>query len=84
MSDLLRKYGKMMNKVRGTWFDKKGKKSDGVIDEGEAFGLMKLAKPIGAIGAPAPGSNREATLIHKAISAIKTRNAIILVHNLRA
>jgi hypothetical protein len=51
MSDLLRKYGKMMNKVRGTWFDKKGKKSDGVIDEGEAFGLMKLAKPIGAIGA---------------------------------
>uniref|UniRef100_UPI00261D1DEB aldehyde dehydrogenase family protein n=1 Tax=Oceanispirochaeta sp. TaxID=2035350 RepID=UPI00261D1DEB len=84
MGDVPSKYGKMMNKVRGGWFDMKGKKSVGVIEEDEALGLMKLAKPVGVIGALVPCTNCEATQVLKAMSAIKTRNAIILAPHPRA
>lgn len=84
MGDVPSKYGKMMNKVRGGWFDMKGQKSAGVIEENAALGLVKIAKPVGVIGALVPCTNCEATQVLKAMSAIKTRNAIILAPHPRA
>lgn len=45
---------------------------------------MKFAKPVGVIGALIPVTNCEATPFCKALSAIKTRNAIILAPHPRA
>jgi acyl-CoA reductase-like NAD-dependent aldehyde dehydrogenase len=84
MGDVPSKYGKMMNKVRGGWFDMKGQKSAGVIEENKALGLIKIAKPVGVVGALVPCTNCEATQVLKAMSAIKTRNAIILAPHPRA
>ena len=84
MGDFKSKYAKMMNKTRGGWFDMKGKKSAGVIEENEELGLIKIAKPVGVIGAMVPCTNCEATQVLKGISAIKGRNAIILAPHPRA
>ncbi len=78
------KHGKMMNKVRAGWFDMKGKKSAGVIEEDPALGLIKIAKPVGVIGAMVPTTNNEATPVLKSMSAIKGRNAIILAPHPRS
>ncbi len=78
------KVGKMMTKIKGTYRDMKGKKSVGVVERNEALGLMKLAKPVGVIGALIPVTNGEATPFVKAISAIKGRNAIILAPHPKA
>jgi len=78
MGDFKSKYSKMMNKSRGGWFDMKGKKSAGVIEENSELGLIKIAKPVGVIGAMVPCTNCEATQVLKSMSALKTRNAIIL------
>lgn len=84
MGDYPSKYAKMMNKVRGGWFGMKGEKSVGVIEEDESRGLIKLAKPVGVIGALVPCTNCEATQVLKAMSALKTRNAIVLAPHPRA
>lgn len=78
MGDVESKYAKLMNKIRGGWFDIKGKKSTGIIEEDTALGLIKIAKPVGVIGAMIPCTNCEATQVLKAMSALKTRNAIIM------
>lgn len=78
MGDVESKYAKMMNKVRGGWYDMKGRKSVGIIDEDHVNGLVKIAKPIGVIGALVPCTNCEATPVLKASWAIKTRNAVVM------
>jgi len=78
------KYGKLMVKVKGTLRDMKGQKSVGVVEVDKEKGLMKIAKPVGVIGALIPVTNSEATPFVKAISAIKTRNAIIMAPHPRA
>ncbi|MBN2860193.1 MAG: aldehyde dehydrogenase family protein [Sphaerochaetaceae bacterium] len=78
MGDVPSKYAKMMNKVRGAWLEMKGQKSVGIIEEDSALGLVKIAKPVGVIGALIPCTNCEATPVLKAAWAVKTRNAIIL------
>ncbi|MBN2858952.1 MAG: aldehyde dehydrogenase family protein [Sphaerochaetaceae bacterium] len=78
MGDVESKYAKMMNKVRGAWLEMKGRKSVGIIEENEAMGLVKIAKPVGVVGALIPCTNCEATPVLKAAWAIKTRNAMIL------
>ena len=78
------KYGKLQVKVKGTLRDMKGQKSVGVIEVDKEKGLMKLAKPVGVIGALIPVTNSEATPFVKAISAIKTRNAVIMAPHPRA
>lgn len=78
------KFGKIMTKVKGTYRDMKDKKSVGVIERDEALGLMKLAKPVGVVGALIPVTNGEATPFTKAISALKGGNAIILAPHPRA
>ena len=72
------KYGKLMTKLKGALRDMKGEKSMGVIERDEEKGLIKIAKPVGVIGAIIPVTNPEATPVLKAIMAIKTRNAIVM------
>ena len=78
MGDVDSKYAKMMNKVRAGWLDMKGAKTVGIIEENHELGLVKIAKPVGVVGALIPCTNCEATPVLKASWAIKTRNAIIL------
>lgn len=72
------KYAKLMTKLKGALRDMKGKKSIGVIERDEEKGLIKIAKPVGVIGAIIPVTNPEATPVLKAIMAIKTRNAVVM------
>ncbi len=72
------KYGKIMVKVKGVYRDVKGQKSVGIIEENHEKGLVKIAKPMGVIGALIPCTNPEATPFCKAVAAIKTRNSIIM------
>jgi sulfoacetaldehyde dehydrogenase len=52
--------------------------SMGVIERDEARGLIKIAKPVGVVGAIIPVTNPEATPVLKAMMAIKTRNAVVM------
>ncbi len=78
------KVGKIMVKVKGTLRDMKGKPSVGIVEDDKAKGLFKVAKPMGVIGAIMPVTNGEATPVVKAISAIKTRNAVIMAPHPKA
>ncbi len=55
----------------------KDEKTCGVIEKDEAFGLTKIAEPIGVIAAIVPTTNPTSTAIFKALIALKTRNGII-------
>ncbi len=55
----------------------KDEKTCGVIERDEAFGLTKIAEPIGVISAIVPTTNPTSTAIFKALIALKTRNGII-------
>src|SRR5699024_6812832 len=59
-------------------------KSMGIIERDEEKGLMKIAKPVGVVGAVIPTTNPEATPVLKAIMAIKTRNAVVMSPHPRA
>lgn len=78
------KYAKLMTKLKGALRDMKGKKSMGIIEKDDEKGIIKIAKPVGVIGAVIPTTNPEATPVLKAIMAIKTRNSIILSPHPRA
>lgn len=72
------KYAKLNTKLKGALRDMKGKKSMGIIERDEEKGLIKIAKPVGVVGAVNPTTNPEATPVLKAIMAIKTRNAVVM------
>lgn len=59
-------------------------KTCGVIERDEAFGLTKIAEPIGVIAAVVPTTNPTSTAIFKALIALKTRNGIIFSPHPRA
>ncbi|WP_069660167.1 bifunctional acetaldehyde-CoA/alcohol dehydrogenase [Arcticibacter eurypsychrophilus] len=56
----------------------------GVIETDEAFGITKIAEPIGVIAAVVPTTNPTSTAIFKALIALKTRNGIIFSPHPRA
>ena len=56
----------------------KDTKTCGVIEEDKAFGVQKIAEPIGVIAAVIPTTNPTSTAIFKCLLALKTRNAIII------
>ena len=56
----------------------KNTKTCGVIEEDEAYGIQKIAEPIGVIAAVIPTTNPTSTAIFKCLLALKTRNAIII------
>jgi len=78
------KYLKIHRKTRATLMDIINDKSVGVIEEDHERNLIKIAKPVGVIGALSPSTNPEATPVIKAISAIKGRNSIIVAPHPRA
>ena len=62
----------------------KDTKTCGVIEEDAAFGVQKIAEPIGVIAAVIPTTNPTSTAIFKCLLALKTRNAIIISPHPRA
>lgn len=62
----------------------KDDKTCGVIERDEAFGIEKVAEPIGVVAAIVPTTNPTATAIFKALIALKTRNGIIFSPHPRA
>ena len=62
----------------------KNTKTCGVIEEDKAYGIKKIAEPIGVIGAVIPTTNPTSTAIFKTLIALKTRNAIIISPHPRA
>ena len=59
-------------------------KTCGVIEEDKAYGVKKIAEPIGLIAAVIPTTNPTSTAIFKTLIALKTRNAIIISPHPRA
>ena len=57
----------------------KDAKTCGVVEEDESAGIMKVAEPIGVIGAVIPTTNPTSTTIFKTLLALKTRNGIVSV-----
>jgi len=78
------KYLKIFRKTRATLMDIINDKSVGVIEEDPVRNIVKIAKPVGVIGALSPSTNPEATPVIKAISAVKGRNSIIVAPHPRA
>ena len=62
----------------------KNEKTCGVIDSDVAFGITKVAEPIGVVAAVVPTTNPTSTAIFKALIALKTRNGIIFSPHPRA
>ena len=62
----------------------KDTKTCGVVEEDSAFGIKKIAEPIGVVAAVIPTTNPTSTAIFKCLLALKTRNAIIISPHPRA
>jgi sulfoacetaldehyde dehydrogenase len=78
------KFLKIHRKTRAALMDIIDDKSVGVIEEDPERQLVKIAKPVGVIGALSPSTNPEATPVIKAICAVKGRNSIIIAPHPRA
>ena len=65
------------NKYRNT-------KTCGVIEEDKAYGIKKVAEPIGLVAAVIPTTNPTSTAIFKTLISLKTRNGIIISPHPRA
>ncbi len=59
-------------------------KTCGVIEEDPAYGIQRIAEPIGLIAAVIPTTNPTSTAIFKTLICLKTRNAIIISPHPRA
>ena len=59
-------------------------KTCGVIEENKAYGMRKIAEPLGLICAIIPTTNPTSTAIFKTLLALKTRNGIIISPHHRA
>lgn len=62
----------------------KNTKTCGIIEEDSAFGIQRIAEPIGVVAAVIPTTNPTSTAIFKALICLKTRNAIIISPHPRA
>ncbi|MFI3205656.1 MAG: bifunctional acetaldehyde-CoA/alcohol dehydrogenase [Clostridia bacterium] len=62
----------------------KNMKTCGVIEEDAAYGIKKIASPIGVIAAVIPTTNPTSTAIFKTLLCLKTRNGIIISPHPRA
>ncbi|AIB16091.1 sulfoacetaldehyde dehydrogenase (plasmid) [Azospirillum argentinense] len=69
---------KNQRKTFGTLRDLMRVRTVGVIEEDTAKGIVKIAKPLGVVGAVTPSTNPAATPVNKAMMAVKGRNAIII------
>ena len=62
----------------------KNTKTCGVIEEDKAYGIQKIAEPIGVVAAVIPTTNPTSTAIFKTLISLKTRNGIIISPHPRA
>ncbi len=62
----------------------KNTKTCGVIEEDSAYGIKKIAEPIGVVAAVIPTTNPTSTAIFKTLICLKTRNGIIISPHPRA
>lgn len=62
----------------------KDTKTCGVIEEDPAYGMKKIAEPVGVLAAVIPTTNPTSTAIFKTLIALKTRNGIIISPHPRA
>lgn len=62
----------------------KDTKTCGVIEEDAAYGIQKIAEPVGVIAAVIPTTNPTSTAIFKTLLALKTRNGMIISPHPRA
>lgn len=62
----------------------KDEKTCGVIERDSAYGITKVADPIGVVAAIVPTTNPTSTAIFKSLLALKTRNAMIFSPHPRA
>ena len=72
------KVAKINNRVTGTLADMQSVKTVGVVEDYPEIGILKIAKPVGVIGALIPATGPDATPPVKALGAIKARNALIV------
>ncbi len=56
----------------------KDTKTCGVLEEDKAYGMKKIAEPVGIIAAVIPTTNPTSTAIFKTLLALKTRNGIVI------
>ncbi len=56
----------------------KNDKTCGVIEEDKAYGIKKIAEPVGLVASSYPDYNPTSTAIFKSLICLKTRNAIII------
>ncbi|WP_008311505.1 bifunctional acetaldehyde-CoA/alcohol dehydrogenase [Leptolyngbya sp. PCC 6406] len=62
----------------------KNEKTCGVIEADEAYGIEKIAEPVGILAGIVPTTNPTSTAVFKALLALKTRNGIIFSPHPRA
>ena len=62
----------------------KDTKTCGVLEEDPAYGIQRIAEPIGLVGAVIPTTNPTSTAIFKVLLCLKTRNSIIISPHPRA
>ncbi|OPJ66243.1 bifunctional acetaldehyde-CoA/alcohol dehydrogenase [Clostridium chromiireducens] len=62
----------------------KNEKTCGILETDDAFGITKVAEPIGVVAAIVPTTNPTSTAIFKALISLKTRNGVIFSPHPRA
>ncbi len=78
LGDVEDKVVKNRRKTFGTLRDLLRVRTVGVIEEDHAKGTVKIAKPVGVVGAITPSTNPAATPVNNAMMALKGRNAIVV------
>ncbi|MGX8698547.1 MAG: bifunctional acetaldehyde-CoA/alcohol dehydrogenase, partial [bacterium] len=59
-------------------------KTCGILEEDPAYGLKRIAEPVGVIAAVIPTTNPTSTAIFKTLISLKTRNGIVISPHPRA
>ncbi|WP_291569792.1 aldehyde dehydrogenase family protein [Clostridium sp. UBA4548] len=75
---------KNKGKAKAIWNNLKDKKSVGIIEEDIENAIIKVAKPIGVVGAVTPCTNPIVTPMCNSMFALKGRNSIIVAPHPRA
>ncbi len=75
---------KNKGKSRAIWNNLKDKKSIGIISGKDENGIVKIAKPVGVVGAVTPTTNPIVTPMCNSMFALKGGNAIIIAPHPRA
>ena len=75
---------KHQKKTLGVVRDLQGVKTVGIIERDEKLGLVKIAKPVGVVGAITPMTNSSSTMPCNGLPILKGRNAVIFAPHPKA